>query len=65
MIAGCVRRHRDLAQLRRSIAIHLRQHAHTLDGSGASTAAWEPAAAQLLEKYAGSAPATGTGPSDG
>lgn len=59
MIAGCVRRHRDIAQLRRNVAIHLRQHAHALDGSGASTAAWEPAAAQLLEAYVGR---EGTGP---
>lgn len=53
MIAACVRRHRDLALLRRNVARHLHQHAHTLDGSGAGVAAWEPAAAQILERYAG------------
>ncbi|HEU5175110.1 MAG TPA: hypothetical protein VFT96_10190 [Gemmatimonadaceae bacterium] len=55
MIAACVRRHRDLALLRRNVARHLHQHAHTLDGSGAGVAAWEPAAAQVLERYAGTA----------
>ena len=55
MIAACVRRHRDLAVLRRNIARHLHQHAHTVDGSGAGVAAWEPAAAQILERYAGAA----------
>lgn len=57
MIRACVRGHRQLDALRRSVAEALRRYSHALDGSGAAAAAWAPFATQLLDRYAGAPPA--------
>lgn len=61
MIRACLRGHRQLDALRRSIAEALRRYSHPLDGSGTSVAAWTPFAAQLLDRYAGTMPARASG----
>lgn len=57
MLQGCVRGHRVLAALRRDLAEYLRRHADPLDGSLASVSAWEPTAAELIQRYADGEPA--------
>lgn len=59
IVRAGVRGHRDLARLRREIAECLRRHAHHLDGSSAAPGAWEPAATDVLARYAQRQQATG------
>lgn len=51
ILGASIRGRRDLGTLRRDIAECLRRYAHPLDGSSASRAEWEPAAARILELY--------------